>query len=50
MSHYHEFDYVIVNEVFDTAVADMCAIFAASRLRRDAQTQRHAGMIESLLR
>ncbi|MEQ1512418.1 MAG: guanylate kinase [Lysobacteraceae bacterium] len=50
MSHYHEFDYVIVNEIFDTAVAEMCSIFTASRLRRDAQAQRHAGMIEGLLR
>ena len=50
MSHHHEFDYVIVNEIFDTAVADMCSIFTASRLRRDAQMQRYAGMIDSLLR
>ncbi len=50
MSHYHEFDYVIVNEIFDTAVAEMCSIFTASRLRRDAQAKRHAGMIEGLLR
>ncbi len=50
MSHYREFDYVIVNETFDTAVAEMCSIFTASRLRRDAQAQRHAGMIEGLLR
>lgn len=50
MSHYHEFDYVIVNEIFDTAVAEMCSIFTASRLRRDAQAQRHAAMIEGLLR
>jgi guanylate kinase len=50
MSHYHEFDYIIVNEIFDTAVAEMCSIFTASRLRRDAQAQRHAGMIEGLLR
>lgn len=50
MSHYHEFDYVIVNEVFDTAVVEMCSIFTASRLRRDAQAQRHAEMIASLLR
>ncbi len=32
-----EFDYVIVNEVFETAVAEMCSIFTASRLRKDAQ-------------
>ncbi len=49
MSHYHEFDYVIVNETFDTAVVEMCSIFTASRLRRDAQAQRHAKMIAELL-
>lgn len=50
MSHFREFDYVIVNEVFERAVDDMCAIFSASRLRRDLQAQRHAAMIEELLR
>jgi len=49
MSHYGEFDYVIVNEVFETAVAEMCAILQASRLRREAQAQRHAGLIATLL-
>ena len=49
MSHYGEFDYVIVNEVFETAVAEMCSIFTASRLRREAQKVRHAGLIQALL-
>ena len=49
MSHYDEFDYVIVNEHFDTAVEEMCAIFAASRLRRAAQAGRHAALIATLL-
>lgn len=49
MSHYDEFDYVIVNEVFDTAVDEMCAIFMASRLRREAQAARHDGLIAALL-
>lgn len=49
MSHYGEFDYVIVNEHFDTAVEEMCAIFTASRLRRDAQTARHGALIAGLL-
>jgi guanylate kinase len=49
MSHFDEFDYVIVNEHFDTAVAEMCAIFVASRLRRQAQMERHAGLIAALL-
>ena len=49
MAHYDEFDYVIVNEDFATAVDEMCSIFVASRLRRDRQFQRHAGLIETLL-
>lgn len=49
MLHYDEFDYVIVNEVFDTAVDEMCAIFTASRLRRAQQQVRHGGLIRSLL-
>jgi guanylate kinase len=49
MSHYDEFDYVIVNEHFDTAVDEMCAVFAASRLRRGAQALRHADLITALL-
>ena len=49
MSHYAEFDYVIVNEVFDLAVEEMCAIFTASRLRRERQVARHAGLIAALL-
>lgn len=49
MSHYGEFDYVIVNEDFETAVGEMCSIFTASRLRKDAQVARHARLITSLL-
>lgn len=49
MSHYTEFDYVIVNEHFDTAVWEMCAIFTASRLRREAQVARHSRLITQLL-
>ena len=49
MSHYDEFDYVIVNEDFDTAVDEMCSIFMASRLRRDRQVMRHETLIAALL-
>jgi guanylate kinase len=49
MSHYAEFDYVIVNEIFETAVDEMCAIFVASRLRRQAQQVRHTALISTLL-
>jgi len=49
MSHYDEFDYVIVNEDFETAVSEMQAIFIGSRQRRHVQQQRHAALISALL-
>ncbi len=49
MSHYGEFDFVIVNEHFNTAVDEMCAIFIASRVRRDQQVARHSRLITALL-
>lgn len=49
MSHYGEFDFVIVNEHFETAVDEMCAIFLASRVRRDQQVARHSRLITALL-
>ena len=49
MSHYGEFDYVIVNEHFAIAVDEMCSIFTASRLRREAQVARHSRLITALL-
>ena len=49
MSHYSEFDFVIVNDVFDAAVREMQSIFLASRLRRSVQSQRHESLIKALL-
>lgn len=49
MSHYDEFDFVIVNEHFDAAVSELRAIFLAQRLKREAQQQRHAVLIQNLL-
>ena len=50
MSHYAEFDYVIVNEDFETAVCEMQAIFIGSRQRRHVQQQRHPDLIAALLK
>ena len=50
MSHYDEFDFVIVNEDFETAVCEMQAIFVGSRQRRHIQQQRHAALIGELLK
>jgi|SRR5690606_1623436 len=49
MSHYGEFDFVVVNEDFAVAVEDLCSIFTASRLRRESQAVRHGRLIASLL-
>jgi guanylate kinase len=49
MSHFDEFDYVIVNEHFDAAAAELRAIFVAHRLRRPLQARRHAGLVRDLL-
>ena len=50
MSHHSEFDFLIVNDDFDTAVREMQSIFLSSRLRRERQVQRHADLIDTLLR
>ncbi|HMB57987.1 MAG TPA: guanylate kinase [Arenimonas sp.] len=49
ISHYGEFDYVLVNEHFDAAAAELRSIFVAQRLRRTAQEERHAALIQALL-
>ena len=49
MSHHDEFDFLIVNEEFEVAVDEMCAIFTASRLPRAQQQQRHRRMLQGLL-
>lgn len=50
MSHAHEFDYLVINEHFDTAANEMRSIFIAHRLRREAQMRRHKSLIDQLLR
>jgi guanylate kinase len=49
MRHCAEFDYVIINHEFATAVCDLTAIVRASRLRAAAQCTRHAALLQSLL-
>ncbi len=49
ISHAVEADYLVVNDEFDTALADLMAIARARRLRMDTQTQRQTALLESLL-
>ncbi len=49
MEHYAEFDYVIVNDVFDEALRELACIFRAERLRLARAQARHARLINELL-
>ncbi|MBK6756824.1 MAG: guanylate kinase [Moraxellaceae bacterium] len=49
MSHFVEFDYVVINDDFDTALTELISIVKASRLRQNIQLIRHAQRIEDLL-
>ncbi len=49
MSHYAEYDYLIVNDDFDTALGDLKTIIRAERLRMSRQKQRHDALITKLL-
>lgn len=49
LSHYHEFDYLVINDEFATALDGLRAIFMALRQRRTTQVQRHATLIKNLL-
>ena len=48
ISHYTEYDYMVINDDFDLAVADLVAIIKAQRLKRSAQAQRYSDLLTSL--
>jgi guanylate kinase len=49
IAHAREFDYIIVNDGFDDALADLQAIVHAVRQRSALQWQRHEALIAELL-
>lgn len=49
MSHHQEYDYLVVNDRFDDALADLRAIVRAERLRANRQVQRHRQLLDDLL-
>ena len=49
ISHYDEYDYVIVNDNFEQALVDLQAILRAERLTTRHQQQENKGLIEQLL-
>ncbi|GJH42125.1 guanylate kinase [Pasteurella canis] len=49
ISHYNEYDYVIVNDVFEQALADLQAILRSERLTLSHQKKQNQQLIEQLL-
>ena len=49
LSHYAEFDYLVINDQFETALTELRAILIAQRQRRTAQLERHPELLQMLL-
>jgi guanylate kinase len=49
MSHYGEYDYLVINDVFEAALAELTAIITANRLKTRRQSATHAALISALL-
>lgn len=49
ISHYHEFDFIVVNDNFEAALAELDAIVSTRRLRKEKQIIRHQQLFDNLL-
>ncbi|MDP2245265.1 guanylate kinase [Pseudomonas sp.] len=49
MSHYVEYDYLLINDDFAHALSDLKAVFRANQLLQKSQQQRHRGLLSELL-
>jgi guanylate kinase len=49
MSHWNEYDYLIVNREFEQAMVELVSIFVARRLLRPTQEVRHKSLITKLI-
>lgn len=50
MSHYVEYDYIVINDDFATALQDLLAIFRSNQLLLATQQKRHTQLLCDLLR
>jgi len=50
MTHYAEFDYIVINDDFDTALQELASIFTSNRMLMVNQQQRHADLLAELLK
>jgi guanylate kinase len=49
ISHYHEFDFIVVNDNFTAALSELDAIVTTRRLRKEKQIVRHQRLFDNLL-
>lgn len=49
MSHFSDYEYLVINDEFDYALADMRSILRSRRLRRDYQESHQQQLLDSLL-
>jgi guanylate kinase len=50
MTHYAEFEYIVINDEFDTALRELASIFTSNRMLLENQQQRHADLLADLLK
>jgi len=48
--HCKEFDYIVINDRFEGALADLASIINSKRLERAHQMQKHAALIDDLIK
>ena len=49
MRHHEEFDYILVNDIFELALTELKSIIIANRLTKDRQQRKLKGLITALL-
>ncbi len=49
MSHYHEYDYVIINDNFSEALLDLQAVIRSRRLKQEYQQSHHKDLLNELV-
>ncbi|MGB5734576.1 MAG: guanylate kinase [Thiohalocapsa sp.] len=49
LSHYPEYDYLVVNDAFDTALTQLAAIVTAERMRQPRQAARYSQDLAAML-
>ena len=49
MSHYHEYDFVIVNDDFDEALSQISSVFTAMRSKTPVMQEKYGNLINDLL-